>query len=49
MQFVTSRAPRAGSVMAREARRAGGALPNADTVGADRFIGFVSVSGGLHA
>jgi hypothetical protein len=49
MQFVTSRAPRAFSVTAGEARRAGGALPNAQAVGADRFIGFVSVSGGLHA
>jgi hypothetical protein len=36
-------------VTAREARREGGALPKADAMGADRFIGFVSVSGGLHA
>ena len=47
MQLVTSRSPRFLSVIA--ARRAGGAPPKADTVGADRFIGFVSVSGGLHA
>ncbi|HTN90711.1 MAG TPA: hypothetical protein VL242_43855 [Sorangium sp.] len=49
MQLVTSRSPRLLSVMAVLARRAGGAPPKADTVGADRFIGFVSVSGGLHA
>lgn len=49
MQFVTSRAPCAFSVTAGEARRAGGALSKAQTVGADRFVGFVSVSGGLHA
>ncbi|WP_437623485.1 hypothetical protein WME89_03290 [Sorangium sp. So ce321] len=49
MQFVTSRSPRVSSVMAVAARRAGGAPPKADTAGAGRFIGFVSVSGGLHA
>ncbi|WP_437734735.1 hypothetical protein [Sorangium sp. So ce1335] len=49
MQFVTSRSPRALSVMTGEARREGGAPARADAVGADRFIGFVSVSGGLHA
>lgn len=49
MQFVTSRASRASSVMVGEGRRAGGALPKADSVGAGRFIGIVSVSGGLHA
>lgn len=49
MQFVTSRMPRAWSVTAGEARRASCALPCAEMVGADRFIGSVSVSGGLHA
>ncbi|WP_437610504.1 hypothetical protein WMF20_02965 [Sorangium sp. So ce834] len=49
MQFVTSRAPRERSVVTGEARRAGGAPPKSDSVGAGRFIGIVSVSGGLHA